>query len=197
MTMPESMTMVTTTSPPAAVGSELPDAVLQDADGVPHRLDDLIGDGPTVLAFVSDHCPFVRHIEHALGAVADEAAARGVSVIAVVPNDPVTYPQDGPEGMRAQVRRAGWAFPYLRDPDQSLARAVGAVCTPDLFLYGADRRLAHRGGLDASSPGNGVPVTGEHLRRALDAVLAGLPVPDGLAPSLGCSIKWSEDPEPR
>jgi len=184
--------MATTTSSPAAIGSVLPDGVLDDVDGGAHRVSDLLGDGPVLVAFLCNHCPYVQHIEHAFGALAEEYRARGVTVLAVVSNDPDGYPQDGPEGMRDQMQRAGWSFPYLRDRSHTFALAVGAVCTPDLFVYGTDRRLVHRGAFDASSPRNGQTVTGADLRSALDAVLGGTPVPEGLAPSLGCGIKWAE-----
>jgi len=184
--------MATTTSTPTPRGSELPDVELTDVDGTVHRLHELLGDGPTLLAFVCNHCPYVQHVEVALGAVAGEYRARGVTTIAVVSNDPVGYPQDGPDGMREQAARAGWEFPYLRDEQHALALAVGAVCTPDLFVYDAQRRLAHRGAFDSSSPRNGAPLTGDDLRVALDAVIAGIEAPQGLAPALGCSIKWAE-----
>jgi len=188
--------MATTASAPTALGSVLPDAVLDDADGVEHRLSDLLGDGPTVIAFVCDHCPYVRHIELAFARMAVEYRARGVDVIAVMSNDPVSYPQDGPDGMREQAERAGWGFPYLQDRGHTFAHALGAVCTPDLFVYDAGRRLAHRGAFDASTPRNGEELDGADLRRALDAVLDSRPVPEGLTPSLGCGIKWAAGSEP-
>jgi peroxiredoxin len=184
--------MATTSSTTTPAGALLPDVELDDADGVAHRLHALLDDGPTVLAFVCNHCPYVQHIESAFGALATEYHARGVTTIAVVSNDPVGYPQDGPEGMRDQARRAGWTFPYLRDRDHALALAVGAVCTPDLFVYDADRRLVHRGAFDASTPRNDRALTGDDLRAALDAVLVGADAPEGLTPSLGCGIKWIE-----
>jgi len=184
--------MPTTVTEPTPRGAPLPDVDLDDADGVAHRLHALLGDGPTLLAFVCNHCPYVQHIEEALGTIAAEYRARGVTTIAVVSNDPLTYPQDGPEGMREQASRANWDLPYLRDREHSLALAVGAVCTPDLFVYDAERRLAHRGAFDASTPSNGNPLDGADIRAALDAVLAGSPIPDDLTPSLGCGIKWAE-----
>lgn len=189
--------MATTAADTTPLGAALPDLTLHDADGVPHALAALAGDGPTLLAFVCEHCPYVRHIEQTLGDVAREFRARGVTTIAVVPNDPVTYPQDGPDGMREQAARAGWDFPYLRDPEHALALAVGAVCTPDLFVYDASHRLVHRGALDASTPRNGEPLTGADLRAALAAVVDGRAVPDGLTPSLGCGIKWAEGRAPQ
>jgi thiol-disulfide isomerase/thioredoxin len=184
--------MATTTATTSPEGALLPDLELDDADGVAHRLHALLGDGPTVLAFLCNHCPYVQHIESAFGALAAEYRGRGVTTIAVMSNDPVGYPQDGPEGMRDQAQRAGWTFPYLHDRDHALALAVGAACTPDIFVYDAGRRLFHRGAFDASTPRNDQPLTGDDLRAALDAVLAGAGVPDGLTPSLGCGIKWAE-----
>lgn len=189
--------MATTSQAATPMGSVMPDALLDDVDGVEHRLHELLGDGPTLLAFVCDHCPYVRHVERLLGEVAAEYHARGVTTVAVVSNDPATYPQDGPDGMREQIARAGWTFPYLRDREHALALAVGAVCTPDLFLYDADRQLAHRGAFDTSSPRNGEALTGADLRSALDAVLEGRAVPEALAPSLGCGIKWAEGYAPQ
>ncbi len=188
--------MATTAADLAALGTPLPDALLDDADGIEHRLHDLLGDGPTVLAFLCNHCPYVQHIEAAFGELAAEFRTRGVTTVAVVSNDPVGYPQDGPEGMREQTARAGWSFPYLIDRDHALALAVGAACTPDLFVYDAARTLVHRGAFDASTPRNGEALTGADLRAALDAVLAGTPVPEGLTPSLGCGIKWAEGAAP-
>lgn len=157
-----------------------------------HRLEALLGDGPTLLAFMCNHCPYVQHIEVAFGEVVAEYRERGLTTIAVVSNDAVGYPQDGPVGMREQSARSAWDFPYLRDQEHALALAVGAVCTPDLFVYDGQRRLFHRGAFDASSPRNGEPLTGGDLRAALDAVLAGRPAPADLTPSLGCGIKWTE-----
>ena len=178
------------------LGSSLPDGSLVDADGTSHDLSDLVGEGPVLLAFLSNHCPYVRHIEEAFGRAAAELIARGITVIGISSNDATSHPQDGPDGMAAQVERAGWTFPYLRDPDQTLARAAGAVCTPDLFLYDRDQQLAYRGAFDGSTPGNDVPLTGEDLRAAADAVLAGSPAPDEQRPAVGCGIKWSPGNEP-
>lgn len=98
--------------------------------------------------------------------------------------------------MAAQAKRAGWTFPYLRDPDQAVARAAGAVCTPDLFLYDRDQRLAYRGAFDGSTPGNDAPLTGEDLGAAAEAVLEGRAAPDDQRPAMGCGIKWTPGNEP-
>lgn len=190
MTHKETNMAVTSTT--TALGATLPDATLADAHGTQHRIADLADGKPLLLAFVCNHCPYVRHVEAAFGVFAREAIGRGVAVVAVVPNDLTSYPQDGPEGMREQRERAGWDFPYLLDEDHALTIAVGAVCTPDLFLYDDAGVLVHRGAFDSSTPGNNVELTGGDLRAAVDALLGGDPIPDGLAPSMGCGIKWAE-----
>jgi peroxiredoxin len=178
------------------LGLPLPDTTLPDADGVPHHLPTLAAGGPLLLAFMCNHCPYVQHVETVVGALATELATRGVATVAVMSNDVGAYPEDDVDGMRAQAARAGWDFPYLIDRDQALARALGAACTPDVFLFGADGALAHRGAVDGSTPGNGLPATGDAVRRAVEAVLAGVPVPDDLPPALGCGIKWAPGNEP-
>jgi peroxiredoxin len=178
------------------LGARLPDATLPDADGIPRSLHTLAAGSPLLLAFVCNHCPYVQHIERAFGAVAAEYASRGLVTVGVVSNDVVNYPDDGVEGMRSQATRAGWNFPYLVDADQSLALTVGAVCTPDFFLYDADGRLCYRGAFDESSPGNGRPVNGADLRAAFEAVVTGAPVPAQQRPAMGCGIKWLEGNAP-
>jgi peroxiredoxin len=187
------MPVISASSP---LGAALPDVSLPDADGVSHSLHSLAAGRPVLLAFVCNHCPYVQHIEEPFGALVAEYATRGVVTVGVVSNDVVNYPDDDVEGMRAQMARAGWDFPYLVDADQSLALAVGAVCTPDLFLYDAAGRLFYRGAFDASSPGNGLPLTGADLRAALEAVVTGAPAPQEQQPAMGCGIKWLEGNAP-
>jgi len=178
------------------LGAPLPDVSLPDAEGVSHALHALAAGRPLLLAFVCNHCPYVQHIEQPFGALAAEYAARGVVTVGVVSNDVVNYPDDDVDGMREQMARAGWDFPYLIDADQSLASTVGAVCTPDLFLYDAHASLFYRGAFDASSPGNGLPLTGADLRAALEAVVTGSPAPAHQQPAMGCGIKWLEGNAP-
>lgn len=178
------------------LGSPLPDVELIDADGVGHHTGDLTDDGPTVIAFLANHCPYVRHIETALGEFADEYVATDLRIVAVSSNDAESHPDDDVPGMLEQAQRAGWDFLYLRDPGQRLAHAAGAACTPDLFLYDDEGLLAYRGAFDGSTPANGVPVTGEDLRAAVDAVLSGSPAPADQRPSMGCGIKWTPGNEP-
>lgn len=173
------------------LGLPLPDVSLADVDGVRHRLPELASGRPLLLAFMCNHCPYVQHVERVVGSLASDLIARGLAFVAVMSNDVAAYPEDDVEGMRAQIGRAGWDFPYLIDADQSLALTLGAACTPDLFLFDAAGSLVHRGAVDDSTPGNGRPVTGDALRRAAEAVLAGEPVPDDLPPALGCGIKWA------
>lgn len=184
------------TSNAAELGTPLPTGTLMASDGRRHELADLAGDGPVLVAFLANHCPYVQHVERALGTLAKEASGDGLTVIGVASNDVAVSPGDDVGGMEEQIERAGWGFPYLRDLDQSVARAFGAMCTPEFFLFDRDHRLVYRGAFDASSPGNHVEVTGDELRAAVRAVLAGeAPAPDQRL-AMGCSIKWSPGNEP-
>jgi thiol-disulfide isomerase/thioredoxin len=174
------------TSPSTPLGTPLPDVALPDLDGTPVRL--LEGGGPVLLVFACNHCPYVKHVESALGALM--AQFPQVRTYAVASNDVEQYPQDDVPHLREQVARAGWTFGYVVDADQSFAGTLGAVCTPDFFLFDDALRLAYRGALDASTPGNGQPLTGADLRAALESVLAGAPAPSPQRPAMGCSIKW-------
>ena len=149
-----------------------------------------------LVMFICNHCPFVKHVQDELGDVAREYQPRGVAVIAINSNDLEKYPQDGPDHMKALAERQGWEFPFLLDETQEVAKAFKAACTPDFYVFDADRRLVYRGQLDDSRPGNDVPVSGGDLRAALDAVLAGDPVATDQTPSIGCNIKWKPGNEP-
>ncbi|MFV2020240.1 thioredoxin family protein [Micromonospora sp. LOL_023] len=176
------------TSEMVPLGTPAPDFALPDPTGQVIRRDDFAGSPALLVAFVCNHCPYVQHIEAALGKVL--AGYPSLAVVGICTNDAQAYPDDSPEKLVEQAQRAGWDFPYLVDASQQVGRAYHAVCTPDFFLYGADRTLAYRGAFDDSTPGNGKPVTGEALRGAIEAVLAGRPVPEPQQPSMGCSIKW-------
>jgi peroxiredoxin len=177
------------------LGTPAHDFELPSADGTTVKLADLDGRALLVM-FLCNHCPYVRHIEGRLGAVVAEYAGPGVAAAGICSNDLEAYPDDGPAGMADQARRAGWQFPYLVDETQQVAAAYRAMCTPDLFVYDADRLLAYRGAFDDSTPRNGQPVTGALLRDALDRVLDGQPVPEPHRPSMGCSLKWREGNRP-
>jgi hypothetical protein len=150
---------------------------------------------PVLVLFVCPHCPFVKHIEAEIGRLAVDFGKRA-SLVAICSNSLLTHPQDGPAGMAAQARAHGWAFPYLSDPEQTVARAFQAACTPDPFLFDAGHRLVYRGQFDGSRPGNAVPSDGRDLRAALSAVLEGLPVAAEQSASIGCNIKWHPGREP-
>lgn len=179
------------TSPQTPLGTPLPPMIRSDLDGMTHDLSQL-PQVPVLLVFACNHCPYVKHVESALGALISEYAPQQLLTWAVGSNDVESYPEDDVTHLRAQVQRANWPFTYLMDPDQSFARRLGAVCTPDFFLFDAEHKLAYRGAFDGSTPGNDQPVTGADLRAALDAVLAGQPVPQPHRPAMGCSIKWRE-----
>jgi hypothetical protein len=140
--------------------------------------------------FICNHCPYVVHIRAGLAEFARAYQARGLAVVAINANDVAAYPDDRPEKMAEEKRRAGYVFPYLYDETQAVAKAYRAACTPDFFLFDGARRLVYRGQFDDSRPGNGRPVTGADLRAAVDAVLTGEAVPAEQRPSIGCNIKW-------
>ncbi|NBE99216.1 thioredoxin family protein [Nonomuraea sp. KC401] len=171
------------------LGTPAPAFDLTAIDGGSVSLEDLKGSPATLVIFLSNHCPYVRHIEHGIGALAADYDAR-LSIVAISSNDSVNYPDDDPTHLAEQAERAGFTFPYLLDESQEVAKAYRAACTPDFFLYDAELRLAYRGEFDGSRPGNAERVTGASLRAAIDAVLAGDPVPEEQHPSLGCGIKW-------
>jgi peroxiredoxin len=178
------------------LGTSAPGFDLPDCNGAMHSLAQFPGGQPLLVAFICNHCPFVRHIRHEFARFARDYQQRGVAVVAIASNDIEAYPQDGPQGMADEAREAGYAFPYLLDAGQDVARAYRAACTPDFFLFDGDRRLVYRGQFDGSRPGNGVAVTGTDLRAACDAVLAGKAVSAEQKPSIGCGIKWKKGNEP-
>jgi peroxiredoxin len=172
-----------------ALGSAAPDFALPDTEGRTVRLRDFDGK-PLLVAFICNHCPYVKHIANDWAQIAAKYQAKGVAVVAINSNDAGKYPDDSPAAMTVEHRRRGYTFPYLFDESQAVARAYNAQCTPDFFLYTKDRQLAYRGQMDDSRPGNGKPITGADLTAAVDAVLAGKPAPSLQKPSMGCNIKW-------
>lgn len=188
--------MVLTPSTMVALGARAPDFRLPDPSGREWTLSDVEGRSGLLVAFICNHCPFVKHLRRELAEFGREYQARGLGVVAINSNDVTTHPADSPERMAEEIDEVGYTFPYLFDEFQTVARAYGAACTPDFFLYDGGRRLAYRGQFDGSRPGSGAPVTGEDLRAAADAVL------DGRAPSadqhasVGCNIKWKPGNEP-
>jgi peroxiredoxin len=188
--------MAATASTMLPLGTAAPDFHLPDATGHLVSRDDFAGSSALLVMFLCNHCPYVKHVAEEVVRLAREYQARGVGVVAISSNDVAQHPEDGPVRMAEVAAAMGATFPYLYDEAQDVAKAYHAACTPDFFLFGADRRLAYRGQLDGARPGNDVPVSGHDLRAALDAVRAGTPVPEPQRPSLGCSIKWKPGNEP-
>lgn len=153
-------------------------------------LQDFAASPALLVALVCNHCPYVKHIRAGFVAFAREAQSRGLAVVAISANDAERYPDDAPSAMAREAQTAGFSFPYLHDASQAVAKAFGAVCTPEFFLFDRARRLVYRGRFDASRPGNATPVTGDDLRAAVNAVLTGKPASADQQPSMGCSIKW-------
>ncbi|RAY10867.1 thioredoxin family protein [Actinomadura craniellae] len=178
------------------LGTPAPEFDLPSIEGENVALADLAGTPALLVVFLSNHCPYVRRIEDAIGRVTAEYARRGLTTAAICSNDVTRYPDDDAAHLREQAKRAGFGFPYLIDESQRVALAYRAACTPDFFLYDAGRRLAYRGEFDGARPKNDVPSDGGTLRAALERVLAGEPVPEPHTPSLGCGIKWKPENEP-
>ncbi len=188
--------MVETLSTMIPLGTKAPDFSLPDPQGKAVKLADLAGAPALRVVFMCNHCPFVKHVAGALAGLAADYQKKGVAVVGINANDVERFPDDSPQRMAEEAKSRGYTFPYLFDATQEVAREYRASCTPDFFLFDAQRRLVYRGQLDDSRPGNDVPVTGRDLRAALDAVLAGRPVPPDQKPSIGCNIKWKPGNEP-
>ncbi|MGQ9635295.1 MAG: thioredoxin family protein [Bryobacteraceae bacterium] len=183
--------MAATESTMLALGTPAPDFHLPDVvTGRPVSLQDFADKKALLLMFICRHCPYVVHVRHELAKLGVDYADKSVGIVAISSNDAETYPEDAPESLKQIALELGFRFPFLYDESQDVARACQAACTPDFFLFDADRKLVYRGQLDDSRPGNGIPVTGCDLRAAIDAVLADQPVNPNQKPSLGCNIKW-------
>jgi peroxiredoxin len=188
--------MARTPSTILPLGTAAPDFKLMNVDGREVALADFAGKPAVLVMFMCNHCPFVVHVADELARLGSEYMGRGVAVVGINSNDTATHPADSPERMVAEAEDRGYAFPYLFDETQAVAKAYRAACTPDFFLFDQDRKLVYRGQLDDSRPGSGVPVTGKDLRAALDAVLAGKKPAEEQRASLGCNIKWKAGNEP-
>ncbi|MEM1098713.1 MAG: thioredoxin family protein [Planctomycetota bacterium] len=189
--------MALTPSTMLELGTSAPGFALPDTDGGTVSLSDFAGK-PMLVAFICNHCPYVIHVAPALKAIGDDYQGK-VGIVAISSNDVATYPQDSPDLMKTEKAKRGYAFPYLYDETQDVAKAYTAACTPDLFLFDAEHKLAYRGQIDGTRPHrissgnyddrNGAS-DGRDLRAAMDAVLAGEPVTGEQVPSMGCNIKW-------
>lgn len=167
-----------------------PFRLLDTATGKTVALENFASSRALLVAFICNHCPYVKHILDGFAAFAREYEPRGLAVVAISSNDVSAYPADSPREMEKLAREKRFVFPYLYDESQSVARSYHAACTPDFFLFDSSRRLFYRGQFDGSRPGSRQPVTGADMRAAADAVLDGKPVPENQVPSIGCSIKW-------
>jgi peroxiredoxin len=179
------------------LGTKAPEFHLPDVvSGNEVSLTTFEGKTALLVMFICRHCPFVVHVRDELARLGRDYADTELGIVAIGSNDAETYPDDRPESLKEQAEQLGFTFPYCYDETQEVAKAYDAACTPDFYLFDGDRTLVYRGQLDGSRPGNGVPVTGEDLRRAIDQVLAGEPVDPEQRPSIGCNIKWKPGNEP-
>nr|VFJ77692.1 MAG: Peroxiredoxin [Candidatus Kentron sp. FM]VFK24807.1 MAG: Peroxiredoxin [Candidatus Kentron sp. FM] len=178
------------------LGTKAPDFSLPDTNGQQVSLQDLQGTPGLLVIFLCNHCPYVHNIREKLIAFTKEYQSKGLSVVGINANDVTTHPDDSPEKMVEEVSKFGYTFPYLFDESQDVAKAYRAACTPDFFLFDSDRRLVYRGQFDDSRPKNDLPVTGDDLRAAVDALLAGQAIGTDQKASLGCNIKWKAGNEP-
>ncbi|WP_282161320.1 thioredoxin family protein [Ulvibacterium marinum] len=185
--------MARTPSNMLPLGTTAPEFSLTDTvTGKDLSLQDLKGDKGTVIMFICNHCPFVKHVNPEISKLGREYQKNGISFIAISSNDVQNYPQDAPDLMKETAQQEGYSFPYLYDKTQEIAKAYDAACTPDFYLFDGTLKLVYRGQLDDSRPGNGIPVTGKDLRSAMDAVLEGEKIDTFQKPSIGCNIKWAD-----
>ena len=183
--------MALTPSTMLALGTKAPDFSLPDViSGKRISLATFAGQRALLVMFICQHCPYVQHIKDALAKLGKDYAGKEIGIVAISANDAANYPDDAPEQLARMAKTLGFTFPFCYDENQDTAKAYTAACTPDFFLFNAERQLVYRGQLDDSRPGNGKPVTGRDLRAAMDAVLAGRPADSDQKPSIGCNIKW-------
>ena len=170
----------------AAADFHLPDVV----SGATVSLESFAGKRALLVMFISRHCPYVQHVKHELARLGQDYGGAALGIVAISPNYVAQYPDDAPDRLRETATELDLNYPICYDETQEVARAYGAACTPDFFLFDQNRRLVYRGQLDGARPRNDTPVTGADLRAAIEAVLAGQPVNPQQRPSVGCNIKW-------
>lgn len=189
--------MPKTASTMLELGTIAPDFQIPDVvSGKTISLADFADQKALLVIFASPHCPFVQHIKYELAQLGQDYLDRGLAIVAISSNDPIQYPDDAPEKVKEFAESLSFNFPFGFDETQAVAKAYQAACTPDFFLFDADRKLVYRGQLDDSRPGNSIPVTGQDLRSAINAVLADQSVDSEQHPSIGCNIKWKQGNEP-
>ena len=183
--------MARTPSTMVTLGTKAPGFLLPDTVSGKHlSLDNIKGETATMIMFICNHCPFVKHINEELVKLANGYKNKGIGFVAISSNDVINHPEDSPGLMTKVAKQLKYPFPYLYDESQETAKAYDAACTPDFFIYDKDLRLVYRGQLDGSRPGNEIPVTGKDIRHALDCLINNDPVPQEQRPSIGCNIKW-------
>ena len=179
------------------LGTQAPEFKLPDVvSGKTISLSTFAGKRALLVMFICRHCPYVVHVREELARLGRDYAKQSVGIVAISANDAASYPDDAPEKLSEMAKEMGFTFPFCYDESQAVAKAYTAACTPDFFLFDADRTLVYRGQLDEARPGNGKPLTGNDLRAAIDAVLAGTAVSPDQKPSIGCNIKWRKGNEP-
>jgi len=188
--------MARTPSTMLPLGTSAPNFSLPNIDGQTVSLSSFDEAKGTVFMFICNHCPFVKHVQEGLVSLYEDYSDKGISFVGISSNDVENYPDDSPEKMVAEAAQAGYEFPYLYDEDQSVAKAYKAACTPDFYLFDAEKKLVYRGQIDSSRPSTDIPVTAEDMRKAIDQLLANQPPLENQTPSLGCNIKWIAGNEP-
>ena len=188
--------MASTPSRMVSLGTPMPAFSLPDTISGRTLDSSALAGKPSVVIFICNHCPYVNHIRAGLAEFARYCRSKGVPMVAICSNDVAGYPDDAPEAMAREAASAGYIFPYLYDESQAVAKAFDARCTPDLFIFDRDGKLAYRGQFDDARPGNAVPVTGRDARAAIDALLAGQQPATDQKASIGCNIKWKPGNEP-
>lgn len=189
--------MSVTPSTMLALGTPMPDFDLEDVvTGRRITPDTHAGKTALLVMFICKHCPYVIHVRLELARLGQDYAGRDIGIVAISSNDAANYPEDAPQQLEAMAKELGFTFPLCYDATQEVAKAFTAACTPDFFLFDGNRKLVYRGQLDGSRPGSDIPVTGQDLREAIEAVLALKPVGEDQKPSLGCNIKWIPGSEP-
>ncbi|MDF1863177.1 MAG: thioredoxin family protein [Saprospiraceae bacterium] len=183
--------MALTESNMLPLGTTAPDFILPDTvSDTDVKLNDVVGKNATVIMFLCNHCPYVIHVNPEIVKITNDYRHKGVGFVGISSNDVVNYPADSPDKMKIHAEETGYSFPYLYDESQEVAKAYDAACTPDFYVFDAEQKLAYRGRLDSSRPGNSNALDGEDLRAALDTVLNGDKIPKTQYPSAGCNIKW-------
>ncbi len=170
---------------------------LPDTEGQTVCLEDYAQSRALLVMFICNHCPYVIHVADELARLGDDYQSQDISIVAIMSNDVTAHPDDSPAKMKQEKQTRGYRFAYLYDKSQAVAKAYTAACTPDFFLFDAERKLVYRGQLDNTRPNHGIPAHGKDLRAAIDAVLAGKQTSSTQLPATGCNIKWQQGNEPK